>query len=204
MYLYCAVGGLIAVGAEGPQTGKLLWKTPEWATNVIAPSPLAMPDGKIFLTAGYGAGSMIIQLKENNGTFSYTILQQYKPVSGLACEQQTPIFWNGKLFGIMPKDGGQNRNRFVCVDPSDCTKFLWTSEEARFGLGPYILADGKFYLLNDDGTLYIIDANTERFKILDSKPIIADGHDAWAPIAIADGYMLLRDANTMACISIGN
>lgn len=204
MYLYCAVGGLIAVGAEGPQTGKLLWKTPEWATNVIAPSPLAMPDGKIFLTAGYGAGSMIIQLKENNGTFSYTILQQYKPVSGLACEQQTPIFWKGKLFGIMPKDGGQNRNRFVCVDPSDCTKFLWTSQETRFGLGPFILADGKFYLLNDDGTLYIIDANTERFKILDSKPIIADGHDAWAPIAIADGYMLLRDANTMACISIGN
>jgi len=52
--------------------------------------------------------------------------------------------------------------------------------------------------------LYIIDANTERFKILDSKPIIADGHDAWAPIAIADGYMLLRDASTMVCISIGN
>lgn len=204
MYLYCAIGGLIGVGADGAETGKLLWKAPEWATNVIAPSPVATPDGKIFLTAGYGAGSMVIRLRESEGKYTHEVIQEYKPVNGLACEQQTPVYWQGKLFGIMPKDGGVHRNQFVCVDPDDCSIYNWTSEETRFGLGPYLLADGKFYLLSDDGTLFIIEASTKHFKLLDSKQLITDGHDAWAPIALADGYMVLRDAETMVCINIGN
>ncbi|MDA3928925.1 MAG: PQQ-binding-like beta-propeller repeat protein [Prolixibacteraceae bacterium] len=199
MYVYCSIGGIIAVSPDG----ELLWKTSDWDTNVIAPSALCMPDGKIFLTAGYGAGSMVLQLSETNGSYSTKILQEYKPKDGLACEQQTPIYWEGHLFGIMPKDGGLNRNKFVCVNPNDCTNILWTSDkESRFGLGPYIWADGKFYLLNDDGTLHIIEASTKGYKHLDSKVIIEDGHDAWAPLALANGYLVLRDADKMVCINI--
>ena len=29
-----------------------------------------------------------------------------------------------------------------------------------------------------------------------------DGHDAWAPMAIADGRLLLRDANKMYCVNV--
>ncbi|MBN1925260.1 MAG: PQQ-binding-like beta-propeller repeat protein [Prolixibacteraceae bacterium] len=205
MYVYCAIGGLVAVSAEGNDEGKVLWKAPEWNTNVIAPSPVCMPDGKIFLTAGYGAGSMVLQLQESNGNFNTTVLQQYKPNEGLACEQQTPIFWNGHLFGIMPKDGGAYRNQFVCVNPDDCTSILWASDkDQRFGMGPFILADGKFYLLNDDGTLHIIKTSTSGYIHLDNKVIIEDGHDAWAPLALADGYMVLRDADKVVCINIKN
>lgn len=205
MFVYCAIGGMVAVSAEGDDAGKVLWKAPEWDTNVIAPSPVCMPDGRIFLTAGYGAGSMVIQLEESNGVYSTTVLQKYKPNEGLACEQQTPIYWEGHLFGIMPKDGGTFRNQLVCVDPADCKKILWSSnKEERFGLGPFIWADGKFYLLNDDGTLHIIKASAQAYEHLDSKVIIPDGHDAWAPIAIADGYMVLRDADKMVCINVSH
>jgi outer membrane protein assembly factor BamB len=203
MYLYSSVGGLFAVGAEGDNAGKLLWKTTEWTTNVIAPSPIAMPDGRIFMTAGYGAGGTMLKLNGVNGNYSVEVVKKYRPSEGLASEQQTPIYWQGRLFGVMPKDGGVYRNQFVCADPNDVTNILWSSQEVRFGLGPYILADGKFYLLNDDGTLFIIEASTSGFKVLDSKVLIADGHDAWAPIALADGYMVLRDAVNMMCILLG-
>lgn len=199
MYLYCAIGGIVAVSPEG----KVLWESTEWNTNVIAPSALGLPDGKIFLTAGYGAGSLVLQLSESSGKYSTSVLQRYKPKDGLACEQQTPIYWEGRLFGVMPKDGGAYRNQFVCVDPADCTNILWTSDkDSRFGLGPFIWADGKFYLLNDDGTLHIIKASTQGYQHLDSKVIIENGHDAWAPLAIANGYMVLRDADRMVCIDI--
>jgi outer membrane protein assembly factor BamB len=204
MYLYSSVGGLIAVGAEAENEGKLLWKTSDWSTNVIAPSPIGLPDGKIFLTAGYGAGSMMLQLTGNPGNFKTEILSQYKPNSGMASEQQTPIFWQGHLFVVMPKDGGVYRNQLVCVNPGDPQKIIWSSQETRFGLGPFILADNKFYLLNDDGTLFIIEASIKNFNVLDSKSLINDGHDAWAPIALADGYMVLRDANNLVCINIEN
>ena len=97
MYVYCAIGGTIGVSAAGEDKGKLRGKQPEWNTNVIAPSPLCMPDGKIFMTAGYGAGSIVLQLNESNDNISYTVVDKYKPSEGLACEQQTPILWNGFL-----------------------------------------------------------------------------------------------------------
>lgn len=200
MYVYAAVGGAVGISDKG----EILWTLPEWNTNVIAPSPVCMPDGRIFFSAGYGAGSMMVQLKSENGKIITEILQQYKPREGLATEQQTAIYWQGHLFGIMPKDGGTWRNQLVCVHPNDPTNILWASDkDDRFGLGPFICADGKFYLLNDDGTMHIIKADTRTYHHLNSKTIIENGHDAWAPLAIADGYMVLRDADRMVCIRIG-
>ncbi len=202
MFVYAAIGGICGIAAEGADRGKVLWKTKEWNTTVIAPSALCLPDGKIYVTAGYGAGAIMFQLTKENNTFKIKVKDKYKPSEGLACEQQTPIYFNGHLFGIMPKDGGSARNQFVCVSPDNTRKFVWTSGKTeRFGLGPYIIADGKFYMLNDDGTLFVIKASTQSYKELSRLKII-DGHDAWAPLAVADGYMVLRDATNMVCIKI--
>ena len=64
MYVYSAIGGLVGIAADGPDIGSVLWKTPAWNHSVVAPSPVCMPDGKIFITAGYGAGAMLLQLKK--------------------------------------------------------------------------------------------------------------------------------------------
>lgn len=202
MYVYSAVGGVVGIAAEGPDAGKVLWESLKWGCSVVAPSPVCMPDGKIFLTAGYGAGSMVFQVSGENGNFSIEKLYEYKPKEGLACEQQTPIFYEGKLYGILPKDAGTLRNQFVCVDPEDCRKVVWSSGKTnRFGLGPYMIADGKFFILNDDGTLSIAIPGKTEFILLDQVKLF-DAHDAWAPLAIADGYLLLRDANKMICMNI--
>jgi outer membrane protein assembly factor BamB len=162
-----------------------------------------MPDGKIFITAGYGNGSMVFQLNEKNGEFSVSLLADYKPGEGLASEQQTPLYWNGHLFGILPKDGGTLRNQLVCVDPSDTKKIVWSSgSDKRFGLGPYLIADNKIFLLNEEGTLYIVKPSVSKYIESDNLKIIAGGQDAWAPIAVADGYMVLRDSKTMMCIDM--
>lgn len=203
MYVYSASGGMVGIAAEGPDTGAVLWETAEWNKSVVAPSPVCMNDGKIFMTAGYGAGSMMLQLHENNGRFSIEVLDGYAPREGLACEQQTPIFWNGHLFGILPKDGGTLRNQLICVHPSNPRKVVWSSgSDKRFGLGPYIIADNKMYLWNEDGTLYVLQPSVSKYIELDNISIITDGHDAWAPIAIADGFMVVRDSKTMVCIDL--
>lgn len=202
MYVYSAVGGVMGVAAEGPDEGKILWSNASWNHSVVAPSPVCMPDGKIFLTAGYGAGSMVIRLSYDNGTYNTEILQEYLPKEGLACEQQTPLFFEGHLLGILPKDAATLRNQLVCVHPDDCTDFIWTSGSThRFGLGPYMLADGKIFLLSDDGTLTIIQPDTREYIQMDQIRIF-EGYDAWAPLALADGYLLMRDSKKMLCIRI--
>lgn len=203
MFVYSPIGALVGVAADGPDAGKILWETTAWNHSVIAPSPVCMPDGKIYITAGYGAGAMMLQLKENNGTFSIDVLTEYAPREGLASEQQTPLYWEGHLFGIMPKDGGSMRNQLVCVDPKDPQKMIWTSgTENRFGLGPYFIADNKLFILNDNATLTIARPSTNKYIQIDQVEIIEDGHDAWAPFAISNGYLLLRDSKKMVCIDL--
>ena len=202
MYVYSAVGGACGIAAEGENAGEILWQTNRWNHQVVAPSPVCMPDGKIFLTAGYGAGSMLLQLKKQDGQFQVEILKEYKPSEGLACEQQTPVVYGGYVFGILPKDAGPLRNQMVCVDPDDFTRVIWSSgQTVRFGLGPYMIADNKFFILSDDGTLTIAAPSAERYVQLDSYRVI-EGQDAWGPLAIADGYLVMRDSETMLCLDI--
>lgn len=203
MYVYSGSGGMAGIASDGPDQGSILWETSAWNNQVVAPSPVCMPDGRIFITAGYGAGSMMLRLTANNGRYTVEVTDQYKPSEGLACEQQTPLLWNGHLFGILPKDGGTLRNQLVCVHPYNPRKVMWSSgSDKRFGLGPYFMADGKIYLLHEEGTLYILKPSISGYQELDKARVINDGHDAWAPLALANGYLVLRDATTMICINL--
>ena len=202
MYVYSAVGGVVGIAADGENEGKVLWESLKWGCSVVAPSPVCFPDGKIFLTAGYGAGSMVFQVSGSDGNFSVEKLYEYKPSEGLACEQQTPIVYNGLVYGILPKDGGTLRNQFICVNPEDFRNVVWSSGKTnRFGLGPYMIADDKFFILNDEGTLSIVRPSKTEFVLLDQINVF-EAHDAWAPLAIADGYLLLRDDHKMICMDI--
>ena len=203
MYVYSADGGVCGVAADGEDEGKILWQSTAWKHSVVAPSPVILDDGRIFLTAGYGAGGMMIKIVPDGNQFKVEVLKEYQAKDGLACEQQTPVVWKGHLFGILPKDGGANRNQLVCVHPDDVQTMVWTSgKTTRFGLGPFIIADDKMYILSDDGTLTMIRPDTKRYIQLAQKKIL-DGHDAWGPLAIADGRLLMRDSKTMMCLEIG-
>jgi outer membrane protein assembly factor BamB len=200
MYVYCAVGGVVGVSAEPGNAGAVLWQLP-WNAKVVAPSPVPLEDGKIFITAGYGEGGMTINVQENGGTFSAEILEKHGPKDGLACEQQTPIYHDGLLYAIMPKDGGALRGQFVCYRPGG--SLVWSSGQShRFGLGPFLLAGGKFYVLNDDGMLTMIKASREAYLPLDQAQVL-HGQDAWGPIALAGDRMLLRDSKQMVCVAVG-
>jgi outer membrane protein assembly factor BamB len=163
MYVYASPEGIAGIGAHGNVQGRILWKTSAWSNAVIAPSPVVFPDGRIFVTAGYGAGSMMLKVAKKGEVFETEVLASWNPGQGLASEQQTPILYRGHLFGILPKDAGTHRTQFVCFHPDGT--MVWTSgREHQFGLGPYLLADGKFYILQDDGELFMIRATTEGYE----------------------------------------
>ena len=202
MYVYCALGGVVGVAAsaDGGDVGAVLWEMP-WNARVVAPSPVLLSEDRVLCTAGYGKGSMMLKVREGNGAFTAEMLFEKTPEEGIACEQQTPIVYQDFLYAIMPKDAGALRGQFVCYRPDGA--LVWSSgPESRFGLGPFILADGKFYILSDDGVLTMIEASTERYSPLDRAKVL-DGQDAWGPIAIADRRMLLRDSKRMICIDAG-
>lgn len=197
MYVYSAIGAVVGVGAEGNALGQLLWQSP-WKARVIAPSPLKIAGDRLLAIAGYGEGNQVIRLTAADGVITPEVISAQTPKEGIACEQQTPIAYNGLLYAIMPKDAGSLREQFVCYHPEG--ELLWSSgAENRYGLGPFVLADEKFYILSDDGVLTMLDANATSYVQL-AKARIMDGHDAWGPIAVAGSRILLRDSKRMVCI----
>lgn len=206
VYVYAALGGIVGISAEEGDLGKLLWSSDKWNHSVISPSPLYIGDDKIFLTAGYGGGSMVIKVSASRDTepinYKVVVMQEITPKEGIACEQQTPIFLDGKIYSILPKDSGLLRQQFVSVNGSDIKKILYSSgKNRRFGLGPFIFIDNKFFILSDDGILSMMQATDNGFSWL-AKAKVLDGHDAWGPIAIAGSKMLLRDSKNMVCIDL--
>jgi outer membrane protein assembly factor BamB len=200
LYLYTYSEGLIAVAADGPKAGTVVCKTTEWKNSVIAPSPLVLDNSRILVTAGYGSGFMILGIDIDNGKFE--VLRKGAPGEGPVSEQQTPLFFDNRIYTIQPDDAGPFRNQFTCYDTDG--NLLWSSgKSARFGLGPYMVADNRFYILNDDGTLYMADAKSNSWEIRDSTAVF-EGNDAWGPLALSGGLMVLRDDRAMYCIDIGS
>ena len=192
-YVYCSTRGVVGVAADG--SGKILWTKPDWKIGIaMVPSPVPIGDGRLFFTGGYNAGSVMVRLKaEGDRVVPEELFRLKATVFG--SDQHTPILYRDHLFGVVP--GGQ----LSCLDLAG--KRVWASGVAhKFGLGPYLLADGLLFVLNDQkGTLSLVEATAEKYAEL-AKAKILEGHDAWAPLAVASGKLILRDATEMVCLQI--
>ena len=199
-YIYAGIGGICACDPEGKQ----LWLCTKWKPAVWAPTPLAIGDGRLFLTAGYGAGSATLAVKKDGDVFTASIEQEWKPTQGPASEQQTPILIGDTMFVIQPKDAGARRAEFIAADVSALPAVKSESgKDARFGLGPYLYADGAFWILDDEGVLSVYEYKDDRFERLATHKILP-GADSWGPIAFAGGLMILRDSTSMVCLDLRN
>ena len=110
-------------------------------------------------------------------------------------EQQTPVFWQGHLYGVRQKD-----QQLVCLDLDG--KELWNSGRDKFGSAPYMIADGLIFALNDDGVLTLAEATPAGYKRLARAEVIDDGVTSWGPMALAAGRLIVRDLTRMTCLDV--
>ena len=196
MFVYAAVGGICGVSGEG----KILWEFSDWKVSVQVPSAVPLGSGLIMQSAGYGAGSVLLQLESDAEKVRVRLVERLKKTQ-FASEQQTPIYFDDKLFSIMPKDSAKLKQQVVCTDRSG--KLIWSSgTEERFGLGPYLIADDKLWILSDHGELVVADAVGDYWKVLWRENIFEKGHDAWAPMAMTEGRLILREYKKMVCLDV--
>jgi outer membrane protein assembly factor BamB len=136
---------------------------------------------------------MIIQLSAlPNGDFTVAPLMRI-PAQTFGADQQTPIYYQNHIFGVRPD------RRLVCMNLQG--EILWHSGNDRFGLGPFTIINDLLFVLADTGTLYMIQAAPDAYHPLAQRQVLT-GHDAWAPIACAQPYLLLRDLTTLICLDL--
>ena len=190
MFVYCASGGVVGVDA---QNGRVLLKTEDWKFKIMVPTPVDMGNGKVFFCAGYKMGGMILQLKQEAGEIIPEVLSTLK-AKVFGSNLQTPLFYRGNLYGV-----GID-NELTCLDTNG--EILWKSGSANtYGLGAFIIADGKIIILNDDGVLSFIEAKPDSFNLITTSKVL-DGHECWGPPALINGRLIIRDLTTMLCLDV--
>jgi outer membrane protein assembly factor BamB len=192
MYVYCASHGVVGVSAKN---GRLLWETSDWKISIATvPSPVILENGRIFLSGGYNAGSLMLQLKAEDGRVQAKTEFKLDPEM-FGATQQTPIYYKQHIYGIRP-DG-----QFVCLGADG--KVVWSSGPGRvFGLGSFMIADGLIYVLNDSGTLTILEASPDKCSVLAEAQVLK-GRESWAPMALAGSRLIARDLTRMVCLEMG-
>jgi outer membrane protein assembly factor BamB len=193
MYVYAGKGGVAGVAADD---GSILWETTDWQIGMATcPSPVPLGDGRIFLSGGYNAGALMLRVVEQGGRFRAETLYRLD-ARAFGSEQHTPVLYEGHLYGVRQRDG-----RLVCLDLEGNER--WQSGQDRFGAGPYMIADGLIFVLDNSGKLTMAEATPDRYRVLDQAVVLPDGIESWGPMALVGRRLIVRDMTRMVCVEVG-
>ncbi len=202
-YVYCGgnheSGGVVGVSAKD---GSVAWHTTEWKVQINVPMPVVVGEDRLFVSAGYaehpvrGNGCAMLRLVETDRGIEVKT-EFLLHLKAFGTMQQTPILYKDHLYGVDIK----RKKELVCLDLNG--NVVWKSAGTpKFGDGPYLIADDRLYVLNNDGVLSLIEPTPAGFKLLAQATVFEEGHDAWGPMAIASGRLVLRDLHRMICVDV--
>ena len=198
------------VGIE-PLTGKILWEHDKWHCHISVPSAVDAGENKVLIAGGYELGATMIKV-EKKADGSYGTTELYKTVE-FGAHTQPPILHNGYFYAQY----GTNSRRDGMVCMSMDGKIMWkTKRDPDFNKGSMILIDGLILATDGTKSLYLIEPDPSEFKPLASAELLGEGGTEsegiarrvggatqnWAPIALTDGKLLIRDHSQMKCVKV--
>ncbi len=201
------VTGGDCISGHDPVTGKELWRSASWNEQKIThwrlvPSPVAGDDvvlacapknEPIFAFKGGSSGKIEIAnsawRSEPRGKESATL--------DLTSDVPTPLFYQGKFYVV---NGG--KKKLLCVEPKT-GKVLWSGDlggKAVFEASP-TAADGKIYVMNHKGEVFVAAAGGDSFKLLHTAAMGDDtDKDLRSCVAISQGSLFIRTGAKLYCV----
>jgi outer membrane protein assembly factor BamB len=200
-------GGKVA-GID-PLTGKILWEYTNWQCAIPVPGAVDAGENRVLITGGYEAGSAMIQIKKQaDGT--YGVSELYKNID-FGAHTLPPVLYHGCFYAQYTTN--ERRDGLVCMRLDG--RIQWkTGRDPAFDKGSMILADGLILSTDGKSNLYLIEPDSTAFKPLASAELLAAPNDAsdaasrgmanqnWAPMALADGRLLIRSQSQLKCVSV--
>ncbi|MGC8742415.1 MAG: PQQ-binding-like beta-propeller repeat protein [Verrucomicrobiia bacterium] len=196
-----------------PFTGEILWKYEKWQCHVSVPSAVDAGENRVLVVGGYELGAVMIKVKKTEDG-KYTTEELFT-TREFGDQTKPPIRYKDYFFAQY----GTNNRRDGLVCMSMDGKIMWkTRRSPDFNKGSMILADGLIIATDGAETLYLIEPDPSEFKVIASAKVLEIGSTGtendpmarriggqaqnWAPIALADGKLLVRDQKQMKCLRI--
>ncbi len=200
-------GGRV-VGID-PLQGEILWDYSNWQCPIPAPSAFDAGEGKVLIIGGYQAGAAMIEVKKDSeGNFS--VSEIFKTVE-FGSHTKPPLFYDGYFYAHYRTN--ERRDGMVCMSIDG--EIMWkTKNNPDFNKGSMILADDLILSTDGGKFLYLIEPDPAEFKPLSkSELLVAEidpdnprasryGTQNWAPIALSEGRLLIRDKDRLMCVKV--
>jgi len=198
------------IGIE-PLTGKILWEYNKWECHISVANAVDAGNNKLLVVGGYELGCAMIKVeKKADGSYDVTELFKHNEFGD---QTKPPVLCNGFFYAQFGTNN--KRDGLVCMDMDG--KVIWkTKNEPKFDKGSMILADGLILATDGTNKLYLIEPDPAGFKSLASADLLKQGGvntsnrmtnfggptQNWAPIALADGKLLIRDQSRLMCVKV--
>ena len=183
-----------AVCGFDPGSGTLLW-TYEWKCKTPIPNVTETGNNRLFVTGGYRAGGALIQIEKHGKTWAAKEIMFSKE---FGTHVHPAIFYKGYLYSQCTNN--QVREGFMCMDLKGSIKWK-TGRKPNFDKGGFILADDMIISSDGGKMLYLIEPTPQEFRVL-AKAELLDTKQAWTPLALSDGKLLIRDQKQMKCVLV--
>jgi outer membrane protein assembly factor BamB len=209
-------GGGKVVGIN-PLTGSILWEYTNWQCVIPVPSAIDAGESRVLVTGGYEAGAVMLKI-EKKADGSYNVTELFKNAE-FGAHTLPPVLCNGYFYAQCSTN--EKRNGLVCMSIDGQIKWK-TGRSPSFDKGSLILADGLLLCTDGKTKLYLVQPDPSAFMPVASADILKEGGTGssndpnydqvaleyggptqnWAPMALSDGTLLIRDQRRLICIKI--
>ena len=142
-----------------PRTGRVLWTYKGWQNPIPVPQPVDAGDGRLLITGGYGAGTVMIKVaKKADGSFDVTEVFRNAEVGA---HTQPPILVKDHFYS---HNTVNERNDGLLAMGMDGQVKWKTDTQPPFTRGGAILAEGLLLTTDGDTKLYLVEPNPTGFK----------------------------------------
>ncbi len=195
-----------------PLTGSILWKFDKWECHIPVASAVDAGENRLLIAGGYELGTVMLKVEKTaDGSYGTAELFRTKQFGD---QTKPPVLYKGHFFA----EYGTNERRDGMVCMSMDGQIRWkTKRSPDFNKGSMILADGLILASDGAKSLYLVEPDPSGYKQLASAELFPEGtadseggiaaqiggrNQNWAPMALADGKLLLRDQTQLKCVKV--
>ncbi len=193
-YIQLTGRGVISVAADD---GRHLWSYNKIANGTAnIPTPI-IKDDYVFCSTGYGTGAALLKIKNDSGKLSA------EEVYFLDSKTMQNHHGGMILLGDHIYCGhGHNQGFPLCVELAT-GNIAWNAGRGPgSGSAAILLADGNLYFRYEDGTMALIEATPEEYRLKGEFKLATNNGKSWPHPVIVDGLMYLRDQSTLLCYDV--
>ena len=167
-----------------PDSGELLWKF-EWSGHYPkVGQPILYRENRLLVTASYGAGSYLLQIKKKDR--AWTVAELWKST------RMKTKFSSAAIVGDYAY--GLDEGRLACIDLETGNR-VW--KDQKYGFGQNLLFKDWLLIQTESGRVVLGQANPEGLE--EKNSIDALSSMTWNIPAIAGRFLIVRNDREAAC-----